>query len=375
MRGRMVKIGAILLLMAAPHATLAQQRARVADHDSTLTFRTVPTDRGRFDPDHRVMRSATWRDAADRPRSATEFFREDGASFGIRTPNDLELVRDRVRSRSRHQTWRQTYAGLPVYGGSVGINLDGRGRVTMVSSSFRPIDAAESGFDASPTVSERDAGRLALAEVAGDGGSVADARLVVLPEDEPRLAWDLLIYPATEPAEFRVLVDARSGRVIRAFNMAVRSARDGKPARPDDGSDGSIHAARAPGSSQAPGSGRAIGDDRGAHDRRDPGGSRIVRASYGSISPAAISARSGKGAMRVDGSGFVYIPGPLMSSGSMYTPPFVDNNDATNPSLDAERVEVILRDITFSTERGGYVLTGPHVDIINQTYGGSVEFD
>lgn len=333
----MVRIGVLLLLMATPLTALArQQRVRVADHDSTLRFRTVPTPGGRFDPDHRVMRSATWRRASDRPRSASAFLRDEGASFGVREPDDLELVRDRVRSRTRHLTYRQTWAGLPVYGRSVGVNLDERGRVTMVTSSFTPIDEPESLFDVRPAVSQADARRLGLAAVSPAGGRIHESRLVVLPEEPARLAWELLVFPADRPAEYRVLVDARSGEVIRAFDQAVRSGGRRTAERPLE-------------------EGRRMGDLPA--ERELPGDA-----------PAAA-------VRRVDGSGFAYVPGPLMTSGSTYTPPFVDNADATNPQLDAERVEVVLRDIMFDQDRGGYVLTGPYVDIIDQTYGGTVDFE
>lgn len=339
----MIRVAVILVLLAIPLTAAAQQRVRVADHDSTLSFRTARTSEGRFDLDHRVMRSATWREGSRRPRSATAFIRERGAAFGWREPDELELVRESVRSRSSHLTYRQTYAGLPVYGRRVGVNLDDRGRVSMVTSSFTPIEEPESDFDVRPALSGDDAGRRAMAAVSPAGGTIAESRLVVLPESGPRLAWELLIFPRDEPAEYRVFVDARDGDVIRAFDQAVRSGVRNQ----NNGMDGSV------------------GDRR----RRSTAVRADTEPDRGTPSAPRASGQV------VDGSGFVYIPGPLMSSGSSYTPPFVDNDDATSPWMDDERVEVVLRDISFDESRGGYVLTGPHVDIVDQTYGGTVDFE
>ncbi len=62
----------------------------------------------------------------------------------------------------------------------------------------------------------------------------------------------------------------------------------------------------------------------------------------------------------VEADAFVYKPDPLTTSGNYYNPPFVHNNNTTNPSLDAERVAV---KIDVGTENGLYVLKNDFVVI------------
>lgn len=59
------------------------------------------------------------------------------------------------------------------------------------------------------------------------------------------------------------------------------------------------------------------------------------------------------------GTGYVFDPCPLTTASAVYGGQFVDNSDATNASLDAERVTVTLQDLTF--QNGVFKLIGPHV--------------
>lgn len=63
----------------------------------------------------------------------------------------------------------------------------------------------------------------------------------------------------------------------------------------------------------------------------------------------------------VDGSGYVFDPDPLSSAGATYGGSYVDDGDATNSQLDAERFSVTLRDITLIG--GTYSLAGPYAEI------------
>ncbi len=62
-----------------------------------------------------------------------------------------------------------------------------------------------------------------------------------------------------------------------------------------------------------------------------------------------------------DGSGMVWHPDPLTTSGHYYndTPEWADNNDADNDSLNGQRVVVPLRGLTYDANIGGYILRGP----------------
>ena len=64
------------------------------------------------------------------------------------------------------------------------------------------------------------------------------------------------------------------------------------------------------------------------------------------------------------GTGSVFDPNPTTSAKKQYgAPNFEDNGDNTNASLDNQRMEVELKDITF--ENGNYFLIGPYAQIVD----------
>ncbi len=63
----------------------------------------------------------------------------------------------------------------------------------------------------------------------------------------------------------------------------------------------------------------------------------------------------------VDGSGFVWDGDPLSTAGVSYGGQYVDNNDATNGSLDAERQTRTLKDIDLTA--GTHSLKGPYAEL------------
>lgn len=65
----------------------------------------------------------------------------------------------------------------------------------------------------------------------------------------------------------------------------------------------------------------------------------------------------------VDGSGWVFDPDPLTSSGASYGGSFGDNNDGDTDELTAQLVQVTLPDITFDGTT--YELTGPYAEIVD----------
>ncbi len=74
-----------------------------------------------------------------------------------------------------------------------------------------------------------------------------------------------------------------------------------------------------------------------------------------------------------DGQGMVFDPDPLTTSGHDYSPPYVDNNDADVPELNAQRITVTLRDLGTDAD-GRYILSGPYVQITGETAHGSVVY-
>jgi len=247
-------------------------------------------------------------------RRPEDFLREEATLFGWSPELDeLTLLRHERRDRSRHLTYEQTFKGIPVAHGTVRVNLDRDGHVSMVTSSFAPVKAQEEAFDTQPVVTADAASELARVALAEGHGLTDSPRLVIHEPESPRLAWELTLWPEAEPSEYKVWVDARSGAILQAYDQAL--AKEGHGAR-----------------------------------------------------------RHGPSPMRTDGSGYVFDPDPLFASGAAYGPPYVDNNDETNAELNAARRTVSLHDIT-QNEDGRWVLEGPFVRIVGTTTGGTQVYD
>lgn len=232
--------------------------------------------------------------------------------------DDLVLVNDKQRPNSRHLTYQQTFRGLPVAGRKVRINMDRMGRVSMVTSAFEEVRADETSFDILPSLAADEAVRSALDVLAEGNGQASVPVLVIHNPALPRLAWELMVWPEQEPAEFRVWVDARSGEILESFNQVLAK-----------------------------------------HDH------------FSVIDP---DSDANSAAFRTDGSGYVFDPDPLTSSGASYGPPYTDNDDAANAELNAARKTVSLLDITQDGD-GKWVLEGPFVRITGENQLGTNVYD
>ena len=304
----------------------AEARARLAPADTSLAFRTRLVAGGRLEEDTGIFRAAYRLDAPAKPGAAPDvaaraYLREAARAFGLDPETtDLEVARVEATAETRHVLFRQTFHGLPVFHRHVKVSLDRDGAPTMVLNAYASHLHDVRDFDARPALSARDAAATALGHVARGRGRTSTPELVVFPADPPRLAWRLLAWPDDVPAEWSVLIDAHTGALLYLFDQAMRErAGDGAEAATLFGAEGA-------------------GPDAGRAAER-----ALVRR-------------------RIDGTGYVFDPDPLSTSGQTYTPPYVDNDDADNSALDAERVLVDLHDLAQGSD-GLFRLEGPFVRI------------
>ncbi len=313
----MIRSTLIVFLLIAGAAQVSAQEIKKKTVEAPLQFSTKLDSRGRIDLDSRLVRARYFQEDKTEYLDPDTFLSAEYASFGwSEEADELELISDQRRTFSRHLTYQQTFAGITVDEATVRVNMDGLGRVSMVLSAFMPVDAEESSFNTQPSVTAARAADLAIAELAPDGGLNSDPELVITDPDRPVLAWKLLVWPESEPAEYVVLINAHTGSLISARDQSMSFGHT-----PDVRSDD-------------------------ADARKES-------------------------ANRVDGLGLVYDTDPLFTSGAFYGAPYVDNDDATNAALDSQRLLVTLPDITQRGD-GMYVLTGPYVDIVGESSGGSL---
>jgi len=298
----------------------AEARAHLVVADTTIRTQIVPG--GRIDVDDVVFRAAYRLHVDITPLATPEmtaraYLRAASRAFGW-SPDADNLALESVSGTpdSRHVVFRQMFHGLPVEGRRVKVNMDREGRPSMVFSAYAPGMDPAAPFNAQASIGASSAAHLAKEALMPTGGQTNTPELVVMPGAVPRLAWRMLAWPEDGISEWKVIIDAHTGEIINLIDQRVREHR-GK---------------------EAP----ALFPDTGA-------GPVITALPHSSV-------------RRVTGTGYVFDPDPISTSGQTYVPPYVDANDADNSALDAERVLVDLTDISQGSD-GLYRLEGPFARI------------
>ncbi|MEM1094538.1 MAG: T9SS type A sorting domain-containing protein [Bacteroidota bacterium] len=259
-------------------------------------------------------------DAAEPQQAAQAYLRAHAPSFGLDASlQDLDLVNERKTKYATHLRYQQTYNGVPVYFRFVQVNLDAEGRPTMVTNSHAH-HLRTAVLDVTPSVTAAAARAFAETEIAADRAEVARQTLTVYPSAPPRLAWQMDM--RTPAQDWEVLLDAHSREVIHLRPLSTHAHRTAPPT---------------------------------ALVRPTPVHAPMARALQ-TASAAPIPMR------RTDGTGLVFDPDPLTSTGSFYNDPIVDNEDRNSPELDAARKSVVLRDLAQRAD-GQFELLGPFVNV------------
>lgn len=318
----------------------AAARAHLVEQDSLLNFRTQPVTNGRYDVDAGVLRAAYRIEAdlrvpAGAPAASARAFLEAAAPrFGwAPAGDDLDVVSVVETPHSSHVVLQQTFFGRPVYHRRVKVSLDRHGQPTMVLSGYAPHLRQIRSFDSQPALSADAAAARVREIVTADRMTTGTPELVVYPSKQPRLAWRLLAWPSDHAAEWEILLDAHSGELIQLIDQSTH-AHGGGTGRRGDGE-------------------TERGGDGAGTLSEPPELQPPLRTPHSALRT------------RTDGSGLVFIPDPLTSAGIAwedYGPPYADADDADVPELNAQRREVVLRDIEQGTD-GLFRLRGPYVQI------------
>lgn len=169
-----------------------------------------------------------------------------GERLGALSPaTTFELDTVKPAARGHVVRFRQLHQGVPVLDAVVTVRLDQAGRVKRVLSSLVPLRE----IDTKPRIT----GRAAL-DVARQNVPVVvpvqpsgTARLVVVPADGGRLAWEIGVAPVVPTSAWEVLVDASTGEVLSKRDRARHAGEasvfaGGQAAFDARGPDGSMSA-------------------------------------------------------------------------------------------------------------------------------------
>lgn len=182
---------------------------------------------GVLEPAGPVGARASQRDA----ETARSFLRRNRELLGLDDPDaELTLVGRRTdETGRRHLRFTQSFEGLPVWPADVLVHLDAAGNVDLLNGAFVRTPRRIKG---APRVDAAQAVAAARAKVpGGEAGEAGTPELIVYaPLDRPtRLAWKIEV-EVSLTSRWLVVVDARGGHVLSAFNQVNEAGRSGSGA-------------------------------------------------------------------------------------------------------------------------------------------------
>ncbi|MEP7041778.1 MAG: hypothetical protein ABI843_01875 [Dokdonella sp.] len=165
---------------------------------------------------------------------AREFLAARHAQLGLSAPESAALVRTTQR-QGRHFSvvrFEQHQQGLPVYGSDIAISVTPNGRVVYVANS---AVGGVATVDASADKTAIDATAIAKQYLGVAGFSLQSAqRMVYVGTDASHLVWRVTaVAQQGLRGEWELLVDAHSGEVLRAQDIAAYESGTGTIHTPD----------------------------------------------------------------------------------------------------------------------------------------------
>jgi Zn-dependent metalloprotease len=161
-----------------------------------------------------------------------------GKEFGLSNASqEMKLLRTATsRSGSTAFRFQQTYQNIPVFGGQLVANYDGRGRLAALVGKTSPNLA----ISTTAKITDQQAADIALKIVAKQENvpaaqlsaapatqAIYDSRLLVPDGFAPRLVWQVEVRSTQHlPIRYMVLVNASTGGVALAFNQIDRAWGD-----------------------------------------------------------------------------------------------------------------------------------------------------
>ncbi|MDX1740563.1 MAG: hypothetical protein R3178_04680, partial [Rhodothermales bacterium] len=205
-------------------------------------------------------------------------------------------------------------SGVPVYRRFVKVNLTASMEPSIVLNGVAP-GLERFAVRTSPSVSSAQARQAAVQSLAKGGGKTTRPELQIFPSEPPRLVWSMVLWPDASPGEWEALVDAQTGDIVQLLDLSVH---------------------------------------RVELEVNEP----YQRSELGLTESSAMAT----------GTGYVFDPDPLTSSGAPYGSPYFDSADGDVAVLNDERILVDLLELSVDND-SNYRLDGPHVQIVG---GGSL---
>lgn len=238
---------------------------------------------------------------------AKSWIKENTRNLGI--PGFSELVLSSVRKGNTGETLRfqQMIKDVPVFQSVIVVHFNKEGKISYTGTeslkkNLKEVDTVPS-FPASEAVQ-----KAHIASKTKGAVTFEENKLFVYNTElgDTKLVYRVVTSSFDNPGSWETIVDAKTGSVISMQDISVKH-----------------------------------------HDKNDPTPKKNKK-----VTPKKAP---------VTGSAYIFEPDPLSKTGSAYAGNFVDNNDATNASLDAARTLVTIPELDLTG--GVYTLKGTYAEI------------
>ncbi|SFM98361.1 Por secretion system C-terminal sorting domain-containing protein [Chryseobacterium oleae] len=238
---------------------------------------------------------------------AKSWIKENTRNLGI--PGFSTLTLSSVRKGNTGETLRfqQMIKEVPVFESVIVVHFNKEGKISYTGTESLKKNLKE--VDTVPSFPVSEAVQKAhIASKTKGAVTFEENKLVVYLTDsgETKLVYRVVTSSFDNPGSWETIVDAKTGSVISMKDISVKH-----------------------------------------HDKNDPTPKKNKK-----VTPKKAP---------VTGSAYIFEPDPLSKTGSAYAGNFVDNNDATNASLDAARTLVTIPELDLTA--GVYTLKGTYAEI------------
>lgn len=239
---------------------------------------------------------------------ANRWIQDNSRNLGIQSFSKLTLKSVRKGNTGETLRFQQFIKDVPVFQSEILVHFNKDGKISYTGTESFRKDLKE--VDTVPSISASEALKKAHTASKTTGEiTYEENKLVVYITDsgETKLVYRVLTSSFDNPGSWETIVDAKTGAVISMKDISVKHHNENGPSN---------------------------------HKK-----SKKVKAKKAFVT----------------GTAYIFEPDPLSKTGSDYGGNFVDNNDATNASLDAARTLVTIPEIDFTG--GIYTLKGSYVEI------------
>jgi len=245
---------------------------------------------------------------SEREPVARKWIIDHTKEFNIQPYHNFKLTYVRKSLAGETLRFQQMVNDVPVYDSEFVINFSDSNKVAFSSNNY---DASVDNIPTNPTISSEAAIGISNAKINTNRGIILSqkVKLVIYNTEKPtRLAYRITTQIDNRPGDWETFVDANSSEVISLKDIAISH-----------------------------------------HDKKQP------------IKKKAPKKKSKSTLTATTATAMVYDPDPLSKAHVAYGGNYVDNNDATNASLDAARTAVTLPEVDVTS--GVYRLKSQYVDI------------